>query len=223
MTQSNKQTMLSDEFEQMRSEYAALKEEMDGQQIVDDTIMERILKRGVRSLNFDRIISTSSCLVFAAMVLLFAPLDGTDRWAVLSVVAFLLIMALWSILYRKLGLSRICQEDVLTAALKVRKFRRNYIVQTVVSYVMTVVLLCVFIIPAVPAFDALPSDKRQQVIVVLCVFLFLAVSLQCLVDRKVLSACSDIINCLDDRSKDESGDCRFNTEVQQPGPAGPGC
>ena len=156
MTQSNKQTMLSDEFEQMRSEYAALKEEMDGQQIVDDTIMERILKRGVRSLNFDRIISTSSCLVFAAMVLLFAPLDGTDRWAVLSVVAFLLIMALWSILlYRKLGLSRICQEDVLTAALKVRKFRRNYIVQTVVSYVMTVVLLCVFIIPAVPAFDAL--------------------------------------------------------------------
>lgn len=207
MTQSNKQTMLSDEFEQMRSEYAALKEEMDGQQIVDDTIMERILKRGVRSLNFDRIISTSSCLVFAALVLLFAPLDGTDRWAVLSVVAFLLIMALWSILlYRKLGLSRICQEDVLTAALKVRKFRRNYIVQTVVSYVMTVVLLCVFIIPAVPAFDALPSDKRQQVIVVLCVFLFLAVSLQCLVDRKVLSACSDIINCLDDRSKDESGD-----------------
>ena len=156
-----------DELGQMRDEYANLKEELDRQKIINGKLMENTFRKNAFALP-----------VAAGLALC------------------LIIMAGYIVVYRKLDFKD-GMADIKTTALKVRRFRKNYIRLQLASYVLAIGFIIISAPFIFPGF--LATAKGLAAIALFFIVIFIACACaQYFTDRKVLKACDEIIDRLEE-------------------------
>lgn len=189
--------MSSMELEQLRSEYAALRKMLDEQQIVNAELQKKAFRRNLGLMRMDKWSGIIGGAVAALAILVFVPIGGLDWWVIVAAIAYcLLVMAGVILIYRRADLSEDSGEDVLTRAVRLRRFKRNYVLVSVAGWIAAVALL-VFAVHIVPVLEGLLSISRRQAVGVLVWLVLICGFVQYLWDRRILRVCDDVINHLE--------------------------
>lgn len=194
----NEENMSSMELEQLRSEYAALRKMLDEQQIVNAELQKKAFRRNLGLMRMDKWSGIIGGAVAVLLILVFVPIGGPDWWVIVAAVAYcLLVMVGVILIYRRADLSEDSREDVLTRAVKLRRFKRNYVLMSVVVLIAAVALL-VFAFHIVQVLEGLLSISRRQSVGVLVWLVLIFGFVQYLWGRRILRGCDDVISHLED-------------------------
>ena len=185
-----------DELEQMRDEYANLKEELDRQKIINGKLMESTFRKNVDVLDSNKKTGIAVCVVMALFLAALATFMEAFTLPVAAGVALcLIIIAGYIVVYRRIDFKDGI-DDVRTTALKVRKFRKDYIKFQLTSYAW---VLGFIIISAPFIFKGFLATSKGLAAIALIIVIFIACACaQYLTDKKVLKACDEIIDRLEE-------------------------
>lgn len=194
----NDNLSMCDELRQMKSDYECLKADMDQQVIINRQLMEKVLRNNIGVLDADR--KTTMIGVSAAILIVLGVslIKGLDMWLAGMLVAFYLLLLIgYVVIYHKLGKIECGTDNVLSTVVRLRKFKRNYMIVNTVSWVLAVGLIC-FLLPEIHSTFRI-HERGVAAVVFLCVALLVGLCMQYFVDRKVLRACDGIIDHLKER------------------------
>lgn len=185
-----------DELEKMRDEYAGLKEELDRQKIINGKLMESTFRKNVDVLDSNKKTGIAVCVVMALFLAALATFMEAFTLPVAAGVALcLIIIAGYIVVYRRIDFKDGI-DDVRTTALKVRKFRKDYIKFQLTSYAW---VLGFIIISAPFIFKGFLATVKSLTAIAFIIVIFIACACaQYFTDRKVLKACDEIIDRLEE-------------------------
>ena len=190
---------INQELEQMRQDYAVLKERFDKQQIINEQLMQNAMKKDVRRLFLSKkSVPLGIALVIVAVVLCFVP--GFDWWVPLSLVIYSLIVfpgVFW--VYKGIREETVYNGDILSTTEALRKFKKRYIVLVTVICI----LFFAFVVIATLYMTSMNIStelmwRRGILIALLCVG---TIALEYYSAKRLITACDDIIDRL--KMKDE--------------------
>ena len=164
--------IMSEELEQMRLQYEALKEDIEKQKIINAEVMESIFRKNV---------GVAVCLI-----------QGLDMWVAYAVSAGYLVQIVWYIiLYRRLGPVGTGQGDILDTALRLRRFRKGYVLMNTVLWIF---VLGLFAVMGIEIYSAWSTPlKGLAAVGILCMMAIAGIGAEVLYGRRVLKACDGII------------------------------
>lgn len=195
----NDNLSMYDELRQLKSDYECLKADMDTQVIINRQLMEQVLRNNIGVLDSDRrsaMIGVSAAILIVLGVSL---IKGLDMWLAGMLVAFYLLLLIgYVVIYHKLGKIECGTDNILSTVVRLRKFKRNYMIVNTVSWVLAIGLIC-FLFPEIRN-TFRTSEQGVAAMVFLCVAVLSGLCMQYFVDRKVLRACDGIIDHLKERS-----------------------
>ena len=196
----NKEILKTDEFEQLQKEYACLKADFDKQKILNEQLVDKIFKKNVKVLDTNKKTSVFICVVAIMFVLLVAVINGVDmKYAILPALLCLVIMVGYLILYHKLGRVEYGQDSILEMLIKMRKFKKNYMLLNGVLWLLSIGLMA-FLIPVIYGSFTISLYGIIAIAFVGVIFI-ICIVIQYLIDKKVLKACDDIIDRLNYESE----------------------
>ena len=190
---------INQELEQMRQDYAALKERFDKQQIINEHLMQNAMKKDVRRMFLsNKMIPVTIALFIIAVILSY--LQGFDRWVTLSLIIYGVLTipcVFW--VYKGIREEDIYNGDILSTTETMRKFKKRYAI--LVTGIC--ILFFVFVIIATLYMTSMNISaglmwRRGIIIALLCVG---TLALEYYSAKRLLSACDAIIERL--RMKDE--------------------
>ena len=119
---------INQELDQMRQDYANLKEQFDKQQIINEQLMEKAFKSDIRWLSFDKK-STPIAGIALVLVLISFSIWRNVPWNVTILLSAFMMIATLAVswVYKKLSLDTLFGEDILTATKRVRRFKQQYL------------------------------------------------------------------------------------------------
>ena len=190
---------INQELEQMRQDYAVLKERFDKQQIINEQLMQNAMKKDVRRLFLSKkSVPLGIALVIVAVVLCFV--QGFDWWVPLSLVIYSLIVfpgVFW--VYKGIREETVYNGDILSTTEALRKFKKRYIVLVTVICI----LFFAFVVIATLYMTSMNISaelmwRRGILIALLCVG---TIAMEYYSAKRLITACDDIIDRL--KMKDE--------------------
>lgn len=197
----NKEILKTDEFEQLQKEYACLKADFDKQKILNEQLVDKIFKKNVKVLDTNKNTSVFICVAAIIFVLLVAVVKGVDmKYAILPALLCLVIMVGYLILYHKLGRVEYGQDSILEMLIKMRKFKKNYMLLNGVLWLLSIGLMA-FLIPVIYGSFTISLYGIIAIAFVCVIFIICIVIQYYLIDKKVLKACDDIIDRLNYESE----------------------
>ena len=119
---------INQELEQMRQDYADLKERFDKQQIINEQLMQNAMKKDVRRLFLSKkMIPLGIVVLVIAVILSF--IQGYEWWLPASLIIFGLLFfpgVFWA--YKGVREDEVYNGDILTTTETLRRFKKRYIV-----------------------------------------------------------------------------------------------
>lgn len=194
----NDNLSMYDELRQMKSDYDYLKADMDKQMIINQQLMELVLRNHVDVLDSNR--RTTLTGVGAAILITLAAsyIKGLDMSLAGMLAAFYVLLLMgYVFIYHKLGKIEYGADDLLSTVTRLRRFKRNYMIVNTAAWILAIGLMCL-IFPAIYNTFRVP-ERGIAAITFMCVAIFAGICIQYFIDRKVLRACDDIIKQLKDR------------------------
>ena len=192
---------INQELEQMRQDYADLKERCDKQQIVNDYLMQKAMTGDVRRLFLSKkSIPIGIALTVVAVILCFV--QGFAWWVTLAVVLFGLIFfpgALW--VYKDIREDEIYNGDILSTTQALLKFKKRYIalVAGICIYFFAFVVAATVYMTSLTTSTEL-TWKRGIIIALLCIA---TLTLEYISAKRLLKSCDDIIDRLQMKEDDQ--------------------
>ena len=183
------------ELEQMREDYAALKERFDKQQIINDRLMEKAFKSDVRWLSADKLSGLIAGALGIPLVIAISIIKHVDWWFPAAVSVFIVI-AIWAMLrmYKDLSKETLYEEDILSATKKVKRFKQQYHRYLFVFMAVGVILAGSYA-PTVYHSWSTPEQGMKMVL-----FLVLTVVALCIIGvlyyKRLMKACDSILERL---------------------------
>ena len=196
---------IDQELEQMRQDYAALKERFDKQQIINEQLMEKAFKSDIRWLSADKLSGIIAGALGIPLIIVISIIRHIGWWypAVSSVFIVIVIWAMLRI-YRDLSKETLYEEDVLSATKKVKRFKQQYHRYFFVSMTAIVILSGAFA-PTIYHSWSTPEQGMKMVL-----FLVLTVVTLCIIAffyyKRLMKACDSILGRLkmkEDNSNEE--------------------
>ena len=190
---------INQELEQMRLDYAALKERFDKQQIINEQLMQNAMKKDVRRLFLSKK-TVPIGIACAILGVILSYIQGMTWWLTLSIIIFSVIFfpgVFW--VYKGIREETIYNGDILSTTEALRQFKKRYIV--------LVAGIClyffVFVVGATIFMTSMNISaelmwRRGILIALLCVG---TLALEYYSAKRLLNACDDIIDRL--KMKDE--------------------
>ena len=190
---------ISQELEQMRQDYAVLKERFDKQQIINEQLMENAMKKDVRRLFLSKKTAPVGVAI-AILAVILSYVQGMAWWVTLSLIIFTVISfpaVYW--VYKGVREDEIYNGDILSTAETLRRFKKRYIAMESG--------ICIFFFAFVIAATIFMTSmnistelmwRRGILIVLLCVG---TLAFEYYYAKRILNACDDIIGSL--KMKDE--------------------
>lgn len=187
---------INQELEQMRQDYADLKERFDKQQIINEKLMEKAFKSDIRWLAFDR---KALLVVGVALVIFLVSLSIWRgllwRYSIsLGAVGIISVLVMLRI-YKNLSLDTLFGEDILTATKKVKRFKQQYLWGTVFCWVAVLGILGVFS-PTIYRIWS-PSGKAVSVFVMLGISIVILAIIGVYFYKRLMQACDKILERLE--------------------------
>ena len=190
---------INQELEQMRQDYAALKERFDKQQIINEQLMQNATKKDVRRLFLSKKSIPATIALFIIAVIL-CYVQRFDWWVPLSIIIYGLLTIpgiFW--VYKGIREEDIYNGDILSTTESLRKFKKRYVI------LMTGICVLFFIFVIIATFYMTSMNisaelmwRRGIIIALLCVGTLI---LEYYSAKRLLSACDAIIERL--KMKDE--------------------
>ena len=189
---------INQELEQMRRDYADLKERFDKQQIINDHLMEKAFKADVRWLSWDK----NSAIIASALgiptCIVLSIIKKLEWWIPVAGTLFVLIV-LWAMLrlYRNLSQDTLYTENVLSATKKVKRFKMQYQRFFFASYSAAVILFGSYL----PTIYHSWSDPAQgtKMVAIGCILLVSLFVLGYLYYKRLMKACNSILERLESK------------------------
>ena len=190
---------INQELEQMRQDYAALKERFDKQQIINEQLIQNAMKKDVRRLFLSKK-TVPIGIACAILGVILSYIQGMAWWLTLSIIIFSVIFfpgVFW--VYKGIREETIYNGDILSTTEALRQFKKRYIV--------LVAGIClyffVFVVGATIFMTSMNISaelmwRRGILIALLCVG---TLALEYYSAKRLLNACDDIIDRL--KMKDE--------------------
>ncbi|MBO4917659.1 MAG: hypothetical protein J5374_07235 [Bacteroidales bacterium] len=186
---------INQELEQMRQDYAGLKERFDKQQIINEQLMEKAFKSDIRWLSFDKKITPVAGIALVLILISFSVWRGLP-WRItilLSAYGLITVLAV-SWVYKKLSLDTLFGEDILTATKKVRRFKQQYLWLILATWAGLLVILGA-LSPMIYRIWS-PSGKAASVFVMLAVAVVICAVVNVFSFRRMMQACDKIVERL---------------------------
>ena len=119
---------INQELEQMRQDYAALKERFDKQQIINEQLIQNAMKKDVRRLFLSKkSIPVTIALFIIAVILCYV--QGFAWWVPLSLIVYGLLTipgVFW--VYKGIREEDIYNGDILSTTESLREFKKRYVI-----------------------------------------------------------------------------------------------
>ena len=185
---------INQELDQMRQDYADLKERFDKQQIINEKLMQNAMKKDVRRLFLSKkSIPGVIALLIIAVILCYV--QGFDWWVPLSLIIYgtLTIPGVFWV-YKGIREETIYNGDILSTTEALRKFKKRYIVLVAVICI----LFFAFVVIATLYMTSMNIStelmwRRGILIAILCV---VTIALEYYSAKRLLNACDNIIDRL---------------------------
>lgn len=195
----NENLSMYEELGQMKSDYEHLKAGMDKQNIINRQLLEKVFRNKTGVLDSNRKNTVAGVSAAIVLTLAVSYIRGIDmRLAGMIAAFFFLMLTGYVIIYYRLGKIEYGTADVLSTVTRLRKFRLNYMIVNIVSWVLLAGLMC-FIFPEIYGSYRIP-ERGIAAIVIMSVAIITGICIQYFTDKKILKACDEIIDHLKDRS-----------------------
>ena len=192
---------INQELEQMRQDYAALKERFDKQQIINDRLMEKAFKSDVRWLSADKLSGVVAGALAIPFIIVLSIIKHVDWWFPVAVSVFI-VLTLWAMLrmYKNLSKETLYEEDILSATKKVKRFKQQYQRFFFVSMTAAVLLTGAY----APTIYHSWSNPEQglKMLLLLGLIVVTLCTLGYLYYKRLMKACDSIIDQLQLKDKD---------------------
>ena len=187
------------ELEQLRQDYAVLKERFDKQQIVNEQLMQNAMKRDVKRIFLSKKSTiAASALLIIAVILSFA--QRFEWWVSFSLILFGLIsipVVIW--VYKGVREEDIYNGDILTTAETLRRFKKRYLILEAfvcIFFFAFVVWAMIYVFSS-----NISTQLMWRRVIILALLCIGALYLEYYFAKRLLKACDDIIERL--KMKDE--------------------
>ena len=185
---------INQELEQMRQDYAALKERFDKQQIINEHLMQNAMNKDVRRMFLSKKSIPATIALFIIAVIL-CYVQGFDWWVPLSLVIYGLLTipgVFW--VYQGIREEDIYNGNILSTTEALRKFKKRYVILVTVICI----LFFAFVILATLYMTSMDISaelmwRRGIIIALLCVG---TLALEYYSAKRLLSSCDSIIERL---------------------------
>lgn len=187
---------INQELEQMRQDYADLKERFDKQQIINDHLMEKAYKADVRWFSVDKRVTLVAGIALVLILVSFSIWRGVPWHIIILLSAFgwiSVLAVLW--VYKKLSLDTLYGEDILTATKKVRRFKQQYLWLELAIWVALLAVLGA-LSPLIYRIWS-PSGKATSVFVALAVWVVICAVANVFYFKRLMKACDSILERLE--------------------------
>ena len=186
---------INQELEQMRQDYAALKERFDRQQIINDRLMEKAFKSNVRWLSADRLSGLIAGALGIPLIIAISIIKHIDWWFP-AVWSIFIVIVIWAMLrmYRNLSKETLYEDDILSATKKVKRFKQQYHRFFFVSMTAAVILAGSYA-PTVYHSWSTPEQGTKMVLFLVLLVVVLSI-IGYLFYKRLMRACDSIIEQL---------------------------
>ncbi len=182
------------ELEQMRQDYAALKEHYDKQQIVTDYLLQKAMKSDVNWLFMEMKLLPILSLFLIAITAAYTFIFGLDFIAIalIAVTVLYIIGVIW--LYHGVRKGDIYNGDILSTAETLRKFKRKYILIEVIlcTYFAVFIIYAAFYLASMKMSRQMVLN-RELILILICVATYVA---EYFWAKRILKSCDGIIERL---------------------------
>ena len=186
---------INQELDQMRQDYAALKERFDRQQIINDRLMEKAFKSNVRWLSADRLSGLIAGALGIPLIIAISIIKHIDWWFP-AVWSIFIVIVIWAMLrmYRNLSKETLYEDDILSATKKVKRFKQQYHRFFFVSMTAAVILAGSYA-PTVYHSWSTPEQGTRMVLFLVLLVVVLSI-IGYLFYKRLMRACDSIIEQL---------------------------
>ena len=187
---------INQELEQMRQDYADLKDRFDQQQIINEQLMEKAFKADVRWLSRDRNSGIIAVILGIPAIIILSIIRKADWWFPVVATVFVLII-LWAMLrlYKNLSKDTLYTEDVLSATKKVKRFKLQYQRYFFASLAAAVILFGSYL-PTIYHSWSTP-EQGTKMVVIGCVFAVVMLVWGYVYYKRLMKACDSILERLE--------------------------
>ena len=191
---------INQELEQMRQDYAALKERFDKQQIINERLMEKAFKSDVRWLSADKLSGLIAGALGIPIIIVLSIIKHLEWWFPV-VTSIYIVLIVWTMLrlYKNLSKETLYEEDILSATKKIKRFKQQYHRFFFVSMTAVVILIGAYA-PTIYHSWSTPEQGTKMVLI-----LGLIVVAMCTIGyfyyKRLMKVCDDITERL--KMKDE--------------------
>ena len=186
---------INQDLEQMRQDYADLKERFDQQQIINEQLMEKAFKADVRWLSRDRNSGVIAVILGIPAISILSIIRKEDWWFPVVATVFVLII-LWAMLrlYKNLSKDTLYTEDVLSATKKVKRFKLQYQRYFFASLAAAVILFGSYL-PTIYHSWSTP-EQGTKMVVIGCIFAVVLLVWGYVYYKRLMKACDSILDRL---------------------------
>ena len=186
----------SKELQELKSEYNDLKETLNKQRIVNKELLEQIRKQKTSFIGKDLTKRMSMDIITIPMIIVICHAVGWPVWFAVAVSIWALIDLIAVLVGRKkFDTQKMLDDDVLTAAMTVKEYKRFYHLSVVVGAIPTMALVA-FVLVRIYAQSA--PDDNMLLPTAIYIFACLAgILLSIKTYRKTMEACDNLIDSLE--------------------------
>lgn len=188
----------SQELEQMRQDYAALKQQFDKQQIISGALMEKAFQADARWLSFDQGMSYAiGAMAIPATIVICLLREVPLGFMVAFVVFIFLGLGGNLLLHRNLSKDTLYEEDILTAVRKVRRFKQQTKWLEIVTWIVALILFGSFVLTV---HSVWPTPETGLLFLPL---IAVGIVIDVFYTRRLLQACDDMLDRLTLKEEDK--------------------
>lgn len=198
----NDEKHISEELEQMRLDYDALKEDLKKQKILNDRIMKNTLKKSIGVLGFYRNAGILFCILMIPFTFAVFILKGIPLWipSVLSIIPGFYVVG-FMVVYKDFGTFGNYQDNVLETTVKIRCFKKKLVRLDVAGWILAIAVLALLLVPIYRAWST--PVKGLAALGIVFVAVSMLIYAQIVLDRRLMKTCDDVIRDLEAGSEDE--------------------
>ena len=190
---------INQELEQMRQDYAALKERFDKQQIINEQLMQNAMKKDVRRMFLSKK-TVPLGVAFAILAVILSYVQGMAWWITLALIIFTVLFfpaVFWA--YKGVREEEIYNGNILSTTETLRRFKKRFVaLETgICLFFFAFVVVATFYMTSMNISTEL-MWRRGVLLAILCMG---TLALEYYSAKRILNACDDIIGRL--KMKDE--------------------
>lgn len=183
------------ELEVLREQAALLKKKLDGESIVNEEILRKTMRRKVRIINANAIVSVIASLIVIGSAIFYFPTLWLSWYFSIGTIAMMLICVFFTYKYHKDVSAKNMGSDLLTAAKIIKKLKANYIKWLKYGLAMAIGWAVWFAIELRIASGS--WHEAINMVLAIVVGLFLGGFIGYRMHKKVVNTCDEIIESVE--------------------------